>query len=75
MANLQVKNLPDALHERLRKYAQAQHRTISDIVLEAIRREMDRYEWRAKLAQRPASDLGDSAASLLEQERTPSMLP
>ncbi|HET9228695.1 MAG TPA: hypothetical protein VFR31_18595 [Thermoanaerobaculia bacterium] len=69
MANLQIKNLPDALHERLRKYAQKQHRTISDIALEAIEHEMERYEWYERLAQRPASDLGDSAASLLEQER------
>jgi plasmid stability protein len=69
MANLQVKNLPDPLHRRLRRYAQKHHRTISDIVLEAIERGMARYEWHEKLSQRPATDLGDSAASLLEQER------
>ena len=69
MANLQVKNLPDALHRRLRFYAQKHHRTISDIALEAIEREMARYEWHEKISQRPATDLGDSAASLLEQER------
>jgi len=69
MANLQVKNLPDALHQRLRDYAQKHHRTISDIALAAIEREMARYDWNEKLSQRPATDLGDSAASLLEQER------
>jgi plasmid stability protein len=69
MANLQVKNLPDSLHQRLRSYAQKHHRTISDIALAAIEREMARYEWHEKLSQRPATDLGDSAASLLEQER------
>ncbi|MEA2558849.1 MAG: hypothetical protein QOH06_353 [Acidobacteriota bacterium] len=69
MANLQVKNLPDALHQRLRNYAQRHRRTISDIALEAIEREMARYEWREKLSQRPATDLGESAASLLERER------
>ena len=69
MANLQVKNLPDSLHQRLRKYAQKHHRTISDVALEAIEREMARHEWREKLSRRPATDLGDSAASLLEQER------
>lgn len=69
MASLQVKNLPDTLHRRLRRYAERHHRTISDIALEAIEREMARYEWHEKLAQRPATDLGDSAASLLEQER------
>jgi len=69
MANLQVKNVPDALHERLRHYAQRHHRTISDIALEALEREMDRTEWHERHSQRPATDLGVSAASLLEQER------
>lgn len=69
MANLQVKNLPESLHERLRNFAQKHHRTISDVALEALEREMARQEWKEKLSQRPATDLGDSAASLLEQER------
>jgi len=69
MANLLVKNLPDALHQRLRGYAQKHHRTISDIALAAIEREMARSDWHEMLSQRPATDLGDSAASLLEQER------
>jgi plasmid stability protein len=69
MANLQIKNLPDALHQRLRDYAQKHHRTISDIALAAIERELARYDGHEKLSQRPATDLGGSAASLLEQER------
>lgn len=69
MANLQVKNLPDDLHRRLRQYAQKHHRTISDIALAAIEREMVRHEWHEKLLQRPSTDLGEPVASLLEQER------
>jgi plasmid stability protein len=69
MANLQVKNLPDSLHRRLRRYAKKQQRTITDIAREAIEREIARFEWQEKLSRRPASDLGASAASLLEQER------
>lgn len=69
MANLQVKNLPEALHQRLRHYAQKHHRTISDIALKAIEREMTRYDWHEKLSHRPATDLGGTAASLLEEER------
>ncbi|MFL6232783.1 MAG: FitA-like ribbon-helix-helix domain-containing protein [Thermoanaerobaculia bacterium] len=69
MANLQVKNLPESLHERLRRYSRKHHRTISDIALEALEREMARREWHEKLSQRRATDLGGSAASLLEQER------
>jgi len=69
MANLQVKNLPDALHQRLRHYAQQHNRTISDIALVAIEREMGRHEWHERFSQRPGTDLGTSAASLLEEER------
>jgi plasmid stability protein len=70
MANLQVKNLPEALHTRLRRYARQRHQTLSDVALAALEREMSRYEWHERLAQRPPTDLGVSAASLLEEERT-----
>ena len=69
MSNLQVKNVPESLHQRLRCHVQAHHRTLSDFVLEAIECELARSEWRTHLAQRPRTDLGVSAASLLEQER------
>jgi plasmid stability protein len=69
MANLQIKNLPDALLHRLQLYAQKHNRTISDIVVEAMEREMARCEWHDKLSRRSGTNLGDSAASLLEQER------
>jgi len=69
MSNLQVKNLPEPLHTRLRRYARQHHRTLSDVALAALEREMNRYEWYERLAQRPPTDLGVSAASLLEEER------
>jgi hypothetical protein len=69
MANLQVKNIPDSLHQRLRHYAQQQQCTLSEIVLGAIERELARHEWRERLLQRPLTDLGVTAASLLEEER------
>jgi plasmid stability protein len=69
MANLQIKNLPDDLHQRLRQYSQQHNRTISDIALAALEREMARHEWHERLSQRTTTDLGTSAASLLEQER------
>jgi plasmid stability protein len=69
MANLQVKNLPADLHQRLRRYARQHHRTISDIALEAIEREMARNEWHERFATRSAIDLGVSAASLVEEMR------
>jgi plasmid stability protein len=69
MANLQVKNVPDTLHQRLRRYAHEHKCTLSDVVLIALERELTRREWHERLAQRPTTDLGASAASLLEQER------
>jgi plasmid stability protein len=69
MANLQIKNLPESLHNRLREQAQQQHRTISDLALIALEREIARQDWQSRLAQRPATELGSSAASLLEEER------
>jgi hypothetical protein len=69
MANLQVKNVPDTLHQRLRRYAQEHKCTLSDIVLIALERELARREWHERLAQRPTTDLGVSAAALLAQER------
>jgi plasmid stability protein len=69
MANLQVKNIPDTLHQRLRRYAREHKCTLSDVVLSALERELTRREWHERLAQRPTTNLGVSAASLLEQER------
>ena len=69
MANLQVKNIPDTLHQRLRHYARVHKCTLSDVVLAAIERELARREWHERLAHRPTTDLGISAAALLEQER------
>jgi hypothetical protein len=44
MANFQVKNLPEPLHTRLRRYARRHHRTLSDVALAALEREMNRCE-------------------------------
>jgi predicted transcriptional regulator len=70
MASLQVKHVPEELHERLRRVAADSRRTLSAIVLEALKRELARREWQQRLAQRPESELGISAASLLAEERT-----
>ncbi len=68
MATLQVKNVPEALHERLRRHARERSCTMSAAVLTAVERELTRWEWRARLAQRPETDLGISTAALLREE-------
>lgn len=67
--NIQVKNVPVPLHERLRRRARLQNRTISDFVLASVERELARQEWLDRLSARPEVDLGVSAASLIEQDR------
>ncbi len=69
MANLQVKNVPDSLHERLRRHAREQHITLGAAVLGAVERELARAEWRRHFAQRPTTDLGIPAADLLAEAR------
>jgi hypothetical protein len=40
MANIHVKNIPDKLSNQLRRFAREQGRTLGDIILEAIEREV-----------------------------------
>ena len=69
MASLQVKNIPDKLRQRLHRYAREHKCTLGEVVLTAVERELARSEWSKRLARRPITELGVSAASLLEQER------
>lgn len=69
MSNLQVKNVPEALYNRLKHYARRHNRTLSEIVLQALDRELTRAEFHERLDTRPQVALGVSAASLLEGER------
>ena len=43
---------------------------MSAVVLNAVERELARWEWRKRLAQRPRTDLGVAAATLLREERS-----
>ena len=70
MANLQVRNIPDTLHERLRRYASINNCTISAAVLTAVERELAMWEWREHMAGRPETDLGVEAAALIAEERS-----
>lgn len=60
MSNVQVKNLEESLHEELRVRAAAQGATISDYVLELIRRDLrtpSRRAWLTSAAALPRHDL------------------
>ena len=69
MANLEVEDVPDALHERLRSYARKNRCTISAAVLAAVERELALWEWRESMARRPETDIRLDAATLIAEER------
>jgi plasmid stability protein len=69
MANLQVKNVPESLHRKIRAHAKRRGRTVRDVVLDAVTREIERLEFRARLAKREPVDLGRPAARTLEEVR------
>ena len=69
MTNLQVKNLPDDLHDKLRERAQRQHTTISDLVTQLLRRELSRPsmdEWLAEVRKLPRHEGIDVVGALDE---------
>jgi len=69
MANLQVKNVPEQLHRKIRSYAKRRGRTVRDVVLEAVVRQMQRAEFQARLARRQPVDLRRPAARTLAEVR------
>lgn len=69
MSNLQVKNVPDGLYERLRDYAAESNLTISAVVLEAVERELAKANMLKRLASRTPVELGVSVAEAIVFER------
>ncbi len=68
MASLAL-DLPEDLLERLRQRAREDRVTIREVVLAAIEREVERWEFREHLVSRPTADLGVKAARLIREER------
>jgi plasmid stability protein len=69
VANLQVKNVPEDLNKRLHRYAAQEGRSIRDVVLAAVQRELDRHTFVDRLRKRSKVQLKTSAAALLMEER------
>ena len=70
MANLQVKNVPESLHRKILAYAKRRGRTVRDVVLDAVTRDVERDEFRSRLAKRAPVDLGRAAARTLDEVRS-----
>ena len=61
MAHLQVKNVPDSLHDRLRCFARETNRTVSAVVLSAVERELEAWQPVEKVEE-SGVDLSDGVS-------------
>jgi plasmid stability protein len=69
MANIQVKNVPEEIHRRLRSCAKRRGQTLREVVLEAVRRELSHEQFIARLHRRRPVDLGRPASAFLREAR------
>lgn len=69
MSHLQVKNIPESLHDRIRQRATEEGCTLSDFVLRSVESELSRGDWLRQLRERPITDLGVRASKLVEEDR------
>lgn len=69
---LQVRNVPDDMHDELKRRAGEAGQTLTDYVQEILRRELRRppvHEVLGRIRRRRPVDLGRPAAELLREER------
>ena len=69
MANLQVKNVPEALHRKIRQLAKQEGKTVRDVVLDAVDRAVARAAWHERHRKRSRVTLGQPAARSVEEMR------
>lgn len=69
MSILQVKNVSPALAENIRRLAKHDGRTLSDVIVRALEREVQRYEFSAQLKRRKPVSPQKSAVELLSEAR------
>ena len=53
MSAIQVKNVPPELHDELRRRAAAEGKTVGEVILESLRRDLrkqDMHEWLERIA-------------------------
>jgi len=69
---IQIRNVPDALHRKLKARAALLGKSLSDYLLENISELAEKpslEEWRARLATREPMNLGAETVELLRAER------
>lgn len=72
MANLQIKNLPDDVHDELRRRARMAGSSMRDYVLRLILQDQatpSRDEWLVRIRARPRIELDQPVARLIAADR------
>lgn len=72
MSNIQIKNVPDALHAELRRRAEEQGLTIRDYVLRLIEKDQripTKREWLAQLDAMGPADTGETGVEAIRGAR------
>ena len=72
MKMVQIRNVPDELHRRLKARAALEGTSLSDYALAELRRSLERptrAELLARVQERPAAGTDDSAAAAVRAER------
>ena len=72
MGNIQIKNVPEEIHDELRLRAAEEGISLRDYVLRLIRQDMARVsleQWRRELARLPKTNLDRPAADYIREER------
>ncbi len=71
MSAIQVKNVPEQLHHRLRERARSEGRSLSEYVLEMLERDLavpSTREWLNRLRENPGTDIEPGEIARLIQE-------
>jgi len=72
MANLQIKDLPDDVHDELRRRARLAGGSMRDYVLQLLLADQatpSRDEWLARIRARPRVELDQPVATLIAADR------
>ncbi len=69
MKNLQAKNVPASLHQKAVALADRRGMSLSQLIVEALERELEREVFRQRLSKRASVKLKSSSRQALEDER------
>lgn len=72
MGHIQVKNVPDELHDELRRRATARHQSVREYLLELIRQDLARptlEEWFDRVESRPPVQMSIRSDELIRHVR------